>query len=83
MKNEGTEYFADWNQCFHSFNLLSPNVQNILRNSAAARLIRDGAEGVGSSDRNYMILAMWKEGQRDWNNVMLNAFEDFLAHEQC
>lgn len=78
MENQD-QVFASWNEAMHSFKLLSPSMQQILRRCATERLVDSGCEEVGSSDCNAELVAMWRIGGRNWNQVVLNEFEAFAA----
>lgn len=60
-----------WNECFSQFRLLGSMTQQIMRRSSFDRLLKKGAEEVGSSDINYELFSMWEQSNGDWLKAML------------
>ena len=61
-----------WTECFELYNILSPDLKQILRKCAADRLIQSGAEEVGSSDVNHELFNMWTNAEGYWHQAILN-----------
>ena len=70
-------FYAEWNECMHSFNLLSKPFQRILRSVASEQLVADGAEEVGSSDVNHRMFAMYKAAGRDWQHAIIEHVNEY------
>jgi hypothetical protein len=78
MMNKNT-FEQDWKVCFDSFKALSTVTQQVIRNGAVNSMIRRGCEEIGSSDQSHCIFSAWKCAGRDWNQVVINYFEEFAA----
>lgn len=77
MNNE--THYAEWNEAFHSFKLLSKDIQSILRNCAVQHMIERGCEEVGSSDVNHELFSMYRTGRKSWQQVVIDELEDFAV----
>lgn len=51
--------------------------QQILRRIAARRIVDKGAEEVGTSDINHELVHMCNEYGGDWDQVYLDALEEY------
>ena len=61
-----------WTECFELFNILAPDLKQILRKCATDRLIQSGAEEVGSSDVNHELFSMWTAADGFWHQAIIN-----------
>ncbi len=62
----------NWTLCFDQLDAQSGVTRQILRRSAAQRLVDRGFEEVGSSDINHELFAMWQEADQCWQTAMIN-----------
>ena len=76
MNNNNT-FNQDWEQCFSQYRVLSSAYQQILRSIATKQLIDSKFEEIGSSDINFTLFNLWKSGNKNWNDSLMNAFNEF------
>jgi len=62
-----------------SYKLRSDIGRQILRRIASHRLVRHGAEEVGTSDINHELCSMFNEFDGDWDEVYLNALDEYAG----
>lgn len=62
----------DWKQCFEQYQALALGTRQILRSCAVTRLVKSGVDEIGSSDLNHELFAMWRTGEEDWYQAIIN-----------
>ena len=75
--NNTTTFDDTWTECFSQYRLLGPMMKNIMRNSAANRLVARGVMEIGSSDTNHELFSMWKSANNDWQKAALIEVDNF------
>jgi len=66
-------------EAMNSYKQRSDIGRQILRRIASARLVRHGAEEVGTSDINHELVQMFNEFDGDWDEVYLNALDEYAG----
>ena len=61
-----------WKECFELYQILSIDLQMILRKCAADHLVERGYEEVGSSDVNHELFSMWTNAGEYWHQAIIN-----------
>ena len=66
-------------EAMNSYKQRSDIGRQILRRIASHRLVNRGAEEVGTSDINHELVQMFNEFDGDWDEVYLNALDEYAG----